>query len=153
MIIFVDGFDKSGRTTLAKQVAHDLSFDKSGALEPIAYERYDSFWNMMANLNWIDHFGSTVVFDGSFISDDLFDISDDELAMFAAFCQKHDIYFYFCHSKDTERLEELSGMTHDQFVEHSTRLYGMFSGIRMFVPVTTHDIYIADRIIDTEVKS
>ena len=32
MIIFVDGFDKSGRTTLAKQVAHDLSFDKSGAL-------------------------------------------------------------------------------------------------------------------------
>lgn len=47
----------------------------------------------MANLNWIEHFGSTVVFDGSFISDDLFDISDDELAMFAAFCQKHDIYF------------------------------------------------------------
>ena len=29
MIIFVDGFDKSGRTTLAKQVAHDLSFDKA----------------------------------------------------------------------------------------------------------------------------
>ena len=93
MIIFVDGFDKSGRTTLAKQIAHDLSFDKSGALEPIPYERYDSFWNMMANLNWIEHFGSNVVFDGSFISDDLFDISDEELSMFAAFCQKHDVYF------------------------------------------------------------
>lgn len=153
MIIFVDGFDKSGRTTLAKRIAHDLSFDKSGVLEPIAYERYDSFWNMMANLNWIEHFGSNVVFDGSFISDDLFDISDDELAMFAAFCQKHDVYFYFCHSKDAKKLEELSGGTHEQFEQHSARLYGMFSGIRMFVPVTTHDIYIETENPDLEVKS
>ena len=42
MIIIVDGFDKSGRTTLAKKLGEEIG--GSHIIDPIPYRRPDSLW-------------------------------------------------------------------------------------------------------------
>ena len=139
MIIIVDGFDKCGRTTLANKLSKEISGVYE--TEPIPYKRPDSFWEMLSDLDFISSHNANIVMDGSVMSDDSFDMSADELGIFGNFCNTHDIYFYFCHSKNYEKMKELSELTDDMFGDHGRKIYDKYTALHMFCPIITYDIY------------
>ena len=79
MIIIVDGFDKSGRTTLAKKLGEEIG--GSRVIDPIPYRRPDSLWEFISDMDFISKTGANVVFDGSIMSDDSFVLSNDEIVL------------------------------------------------------------------------
>ena len=139
MIIIVDGFDKSGRTTLAKKLGEEIG--GSHIIDPIPYRRPDSLWEFISDMDFIVKTGANVVFDGSIMSDDSFVLSNDEIGVLGSFFNNNNIFLYFCHSDNYEKLKEASGLTDDMFIDHSTKTYTKFTGLHMFCPVITHDIF------------
>lgn len=139
MIIIVDGFPKSGKTTLAKKLCDEIGGVYE--IEPIPYKRPDSFFELLSDLEFMSNHNANVVMDGSVFSDTSFEMSTDEIGVLGTFCNNHDIFFYFCHSKNYEKMKEVSEMTDDLFGDYGRKLYDKYTALHMFCPIITHDIY------------
>lgn len=139
MIIIVDGFEKSGRTTLAKKLGEEIG--GSHIIDPIPYRKPDSLWEFISDLDFISKTGANVVFDGSIMSDDSFELSDDEISLLGTFFYHNNIFLYFCRSDNYDKLLDVSELTDDMLKEHITKMYAKFTGLRCFCPVISHDIF------------